>query len=71
MSAHQYTQQCYPREIDFGVLDLDGKPMVFPAPEPDHEHCPKGQHLPGVLGGWHCPCPCHFQIKEIENDPVG
>lgn len=41
-----------------GVLKLgDGIPDLVMRAE--HEHCPGGHHMPGVLGGWHCTCPCH------------
>ena len=59
MAFRQETQECFPREIDFGCLGLDGQPMIFPAPEPAHERCSGGHTMPGVLGGWTCPCPCH------------
>lgn len=25
----------------------------------DHEACPGGHTIPGVMGGWTCSCPCH------------
>lgn len=53
MSLAIQTQECYPKALNvLGIGDV-------PAPWPDHESCPKGQHQPGVIGGWHCPCPCH------------
>lgn len=53
MSAAVRTVECFPREI---VLAPD---WVLPAGEPRHAECVVGHHVPGVLGGWHCPCPCH------------
>ena len=31
--------------------------------EPDHDKCPGGEHIPGILGGWDCICPCHKKEK--------
>ncbi len=52
MAAIIETIECYPKPIEnFGI--------TLPAPEVDHDNCPKGQTTPGVMGGWICPCPCH------------
>ena len=62
MSALRETSECFPRELKLGDL-------VLPAGEPDHEHCPVGQHTPGVMGGWHCPCPCHHGAHNKRDVP--
>ncbi len=46
------TKECFPKAIEFFGFTL-------PAPDIDHEHCPKGQTASGILGGWLCPCFCH------------
>ena len=64
MSALRETHQCFPREVQLGDI-------VLPAGEPDHEHCPVGQHMPGVMGGWHCPCPCHNGAHNKRDELTG
>lgn len=53
MATRVETQQCFPKPY------LMGNTAIIPSPEPDHEHCPGGWTVEGVLGGWKCPCPCH------------
>lgn len=53
MSATVRTPECFP-ELCPSRLFLGG----FVA-EARHADCPGGHHVPGVIGGWHCPCPCH------------
>ena len=59
MVAMIQTMECYPTELKIGDM------VITPAPEPDHENCPKGQTVDGILGGWLCPCPCHTS-KSVE-----
>lgn len=47
------TQECFPRDVMFGDLKL------MDAPQPKHSACPKGHTIPGLIGGWMCPCECH------------
>lgn len=58
VSAVIRTPECYPTRQSYTLKCLLGV-LDEPDPQPDHEHCPGGHHMPGVLGGWHCPCPCH------------
>lgn len=53
MSTRIETMECFPKPIDFFGTTI-------PAPEVNHGACPGGQHTPGVMGGWHCPCECHL-----------
>lgn len=53
MSVAVRTPECFPM-VDPAIL-LFGASLQMP----NHERCPGGHHIPGVLGGWHCPCPCH------------
>lgn len=53
MSMIVRTLYCYPM-----VMNMGGG-LLFDAREADHERCPGGHTIPGVLGGWTCPCPCH------------
>ena len=55
------TQECFPKDVMFGDLKL------MDAPQPKHSACPKGHTIPGLIGGWMCPCECH-QIKK--QDPL-
>jgi len=59
------TAQCYPKPPPkwFGE-DL-------PAPPADHERCPGGQTIKGVMGGWVCPCPCHRKTALIDGQDLG
>lgn len=45
-----------------GVNERDMPPGTSVLIPPDHERCPGGQHMPGVLGGWHCTCSCHRAV---------
>src|SRR5438046_2731118 len=55
MSLSRYGPSCEP----------GGEPLTAPGllmgvtPEPTHDRCPGGEHMPGVIGGWDCPCECH------------
>lgn len=60
MSAVYETLECYPREL---VMGTGPNALRFPAPPAAHEACSGGFHQPGVLGGWHCPCPCHVAVR--------
>jgi hypothetical protein len=31
---------------------------------PDHNACPGGQTVPGVMGGWVCSCKCHQEATD-------
>lgn len=53
MVARVLGLHCQEDAIDFG----DGIPALVMRAE--HEHCPGGHTMPGVLGGWQCSCPCH------------
>ena len=53
MSFSVRTFECFPT-----VLELPGLPPAQ-APRPQHHKCPVGFSQPGLIGGWHCPCPCH------------
>lgn len=48
--------------IDLSDVDMSAGVAILTA-EPDHDHCPGGFHLPGLIGGWHCPCPCHQGVS--------
>lgn len=52
MSAVVESAQCFPKALTIGTF-------TFPAPEACHERCPGGHTIPGVMGGWVCPCECH------------
>lgn len=52
MATIRETQQCFPKDIMLGAI-------LIPAAEPDHERCSGGHTIPGVMGGWVCPCECH------------
>lgn len=54
------TLECYPKEVNLGGL-------VLPAPEPAHLLCPGGQTQKGIMGGWMCPCVCHYLNKETSD----
>lgn len=56
MSALVYGAPCEPG----GQPILPGFPDMV-TPEPTHVGCPGGWHLPGLLGGWTCPCDCHLR----------
>lgn len=58
MSTVVHTMECYPQRARFFGLVFGA---LVESMEPDHEACPGGHHIPGVLGGWHCPCPCHLK----------
>lgn len=53
MATIRETQQCFPRPVMLGDM------VLGPAPEPAHERCSGGHTIPGVMGGWVCPCECH------------
>jgi hypothetical protein len=48
MAASVKTMECYP-EVYPGLFAEGAR----------HDDCPGGHVIPGVLGGWRCPCPCH------------
>jgi hypothetical protein len=54
MSVSRYGPSCEPAGLDMGVMGFG-----FKTPEPTHTDCPGGQHTPGLIGGWDCPCECH------------
>lgn len=56
------TMECYPKELKLGDF------VIAPAPEPDHEHCPKGYTQPELIGGWACPCPCHHKKPQAKTE---
>lgn len=60
MSMIVRTLQCYPM-----VFNMGGG-LVFDARDADHERCPGGHTIKGVLGGWWCPCPCHREVPRID-----
>lgn len=60
MAAVIETPECFPRDVCLGSL------LVATAGAPDHGRCPGGQTVPGVLGGWVCPCPCHRTERDSE-----
>lgn len=57
MSTVVRTRECYP---EVAAEDISRMLGIKAEPGPaEHEKCPGGYRQPGLLGGWHCPCPCH------------
>lgn len=58
MSAIRWGNNCIPagQEIRFGIE------LLGVTPEPTH-NCPGGWSMPGLIGGWSCPCECHRGVK--------
>lgn len=58
MSAVVKTPACFPENDRYlnswGWAD---------EPVANHEACSGGFNMPGVLGGWTCPCECHREAK--------
>lgn len=50
MSVMVRTPECFPHLLPFTRTE---------APPLGHGLCPGGHHVPGVIGGWDCSCPCH------------
>lgn len=62
MTAIVRTPECFPENDRFlrsfgNFIGLSAEPI--PAPEAHHDACSGGFTMPGVLGGWVCPCECH------------
>lgn len=54
------TAQCYPKS---GPKWLGEE---IPPPPANHEACPGGLTIKGVMGGWVCPCLCHRENAHID-----
>lgn len=59
MSTTVRTPECFPSASPLMKAFADAFGGPLPELQPNHDACPRGHHLPGVIGGWHCPCPCH------------
>jgi hypothetical protein len=53
MSREQYGVACVPAGQAIG-----GLPGILTS-EPTHVQCSGGETIPGLIGGWTCPCECH------------
>jgi hypothetical protein len=64
VSVLRYGPSCEPAGQPLGAFGFG-----FTTPDPTHDLCPGGEHMPGVIGGWDCPCDCHRAASPERTDP--